>query len=159
MNSICSFLKNVWQDLKETQKTNSFFIPFLFLLITISFPLGVNNITLASLGLFFLINIKKLAFKKSIELWIPILLFIWMILSYFWSIDKERTLKAIPKEMVLFIIPLLSLFLPFFSQSIKEKILKYYSFSIVILAFVFITRALVRFLLTGDSRAFFSLGL
>ncbi|MGV7107615.1 O-antigen ligase family protein [Flavobacterium sp. U410] len=158
MNSIYSFLKNVWQDLKESQKTNSFFIPFLLLLVTIPLPLGVNNIALASLGLFFLINIKKLTFKKSIELWTPILLFIWMFLSYFWSIDKERTLRAIPKEIVLLILPFLSLFLPFFNQRIKEKILKYYSFSIVILAFVFISRALVRYLLTGDNRVFFHHG-
>lgn len=148
-------MRNVWQDLKENQKANSFFIPFLLLLVTIPFPLGVNNIALAILGLFFLLNLKKIVFKKSITLLTSIVLFLWISLSFFWSIDKERTLKAIPKEIVLFIIPLLSLFLPFFSQTIKDKILKYYSFSIVILAIVFVSRALVRYILTDDSRAFF----
>jgi len=82
-------------------------------------------------------------------------MFIWMGLSYFWSIDKERTLKAIPKEVALFIIPLLSFFIPNFTQKIRNKILKYYSYSIVVFALVFMVRALVRYMITADSRAFF----
>ena len=86
---------------------------------------------------------------------LPILLFVWMAMSYFWSIDKERTLNAIPKELVLFILPVLFLFIPSFNQNIKEKLVKYYSYSIVFLVIVFVTRALIRYILTNDSRVFF----
>ncbi|MCO6174798.1 O-antigen ligase family protein [Flavobacterium sp. NRK F10] len=155
MTNIYSFLKNVWQDLIETQKENNFFIPFLLLLATIVLPLGINNITLGILFLFLLLNRKKVTFKRSFFLAIPILLFIWMALSYFWAIDKERTLKAIPKEITLLLIPFLFSFIPVFNQKTKEKILKYYSFSIVTFTLVFMMRALIRYAITGDSNAFF----
>lgn len=155
MNNIFNFLEKVWIDLKETQKLNNFFWPFLLLVITITLPLGINNVALGIFILFFFFNFKKLSFKNTWALMLPILLFVWMAMSYFWSIDKERTLNAIPKELVLFILPVLFLFIPSFNQNIKEKLVKYYSYSIVFLVIVFVTRALIRYILTNDSRVFF----
>mgnify|MGYP006164205031 CR=1 FL=1 len=100
-------------------------------------------------------EIKKIEFKNSIQFWLPILLFVWMAISYFWSIDKPRTLNAIPKEIALFIIPFFCFFIPFFNAKIKAKILKYYSYSILFLAITFLARAFIRYILTHDSRAFF----
>lgn len=157
MNNIYIFLKNVWTDLIKSKKENVFFIPYLLLLITISLPLGVNNFFLAFFIFIFLINVRKLKFKNNYFLLVPIILFIWMVLSYFWTIDEERTLKAIPKEISLLIIPLIFLFIKPFNDRIKEKIIKYYSFSIVLFALYFIFRALVRYFISGDSRAFFTM--
>lgn len=78
-----------------------------------------------------------------------------MTLSYFWSIDTQQTLKAIPKESSLLLIPTLFCFIPTITTEIKQKIIKYYSYSIVLFVLFFIARAVVKYLITGDSRAFF----
>ena len=155
MNNIYIFLKNVWTDLNNCNKESHLFIAFLFLIITIAFPLGVNNISLIVFTLIFLFNYKKIKFNKNYHLLLPITMFIWMSLSYFWSIDHERTLKAIPKEISLLIIPLVFLFTKPLHRKLKVKILKYYSFTIFLLALIFISRAFLRYFLTGDTRSFF----
>ena len=106
-------------------------------------------------GLIFLMNIKKIKFRNSLELWLPIILFLWMCISYIWTIDKERTLNAIPKEIALFIIPFFCFFILSFNSNTKGKILKYYSYSIFVLALFFLFRAIIRYVLTQDSRVFF----
>mgnify|MGYP006190407811 FL=1 len=155
MSNIYIFLKSVWLDLINSKKENVFFLPFLLLLVTISFPLGINNIVIGFILVLFFYFFKRLKFQINYFLLIPIILFLWMSLSYFWTIDKERTSRAIPKEIILFILPIIFLFISGFNQKLKENILKYYSYSIVILMFVFILRAIIRYSLLGDSRVFF----
>lgn len=155
MSNIYIFLKNVWIDLKNNNRENTFFLPFLFLLITISLPLGFNNVALGVFIIFFLLKYNTLKFNKNFTLIFPLLLFLWMVLSYFWTIDEQRTLRAIPKEIILFVLPVLFLFIPKFNNKSKESVLKYYSYSIVLVVVFFVTRSILRFFLTGDSRVFF----
>lgn len=63
MNNIFNFLEKVWIDLKETQKLNNFFWPFLLLVITITLPLGVNNVALGIFILFFFLILKSYRLK------------------------------------------------------------------------------------------------
>lgn len=123
--------------------------------ISIPFPLFVNNILL---GLFLFLVLKNknfLQLKLSSFYIYPIVLFLWMAISYAWSIDKPRTLTAIPKEVALIIVPLIFILIPKFSKEQFQKIFKYYGYSIAIIAIVFIIRALIRYLINHDSRAFF----
>lgn len=155
MSSIYNFLNNVWIEVKKTQKENSFFLPVLLLLLTISLPLGVNNVALIVLVLFVILRYKKLKYTFNIFLVLPIILFVWMGFSYFWSIDKERSLQAIPKELILLLLPLIYLFIPKFKEETKQYFIKLYSYSIVVLVLFFLVRAVIRYLLTGDTRTFF----
>ncbi|MEZ4876081.1 MAG: O-antigen ligase family protein [Flavobacterium sp.] len=155
MGNIYNFLKSVFQDLKNQNSENSLFLLVLLLLTTIPFPNFVNNIFLGLFLIFSIKNYKKENYSISTSLFLPILLFALMALSYFWSIDKNATLEAVPKEITLFLIPLAFAFNQTFFESQTNKIKKYYSYSMAVLALFFLTRALFRYFLTNDVRVFF----
>ena len=83
------------------------------------------------------------------------ILFIWMAFSYFWSIDKSATIPAIFKEITLLLLPISFLIMNPFNKNQVSKFLKYYSYAMVFYASFFLLRALLRYLVTGDQRAFF----
>ena len=153
MDSIYNFLKSVWIDLKTETKENPSFIFLLFLLITIPLSYAISNVFLILFILATLIKWDKRSFKFSKELLLPIVLFFLMCASYFWSIDKTFTLKAIPKEIVLLLIPLL--FTINTSTLNKQKLFKYYSFAMLVYIFYYLTRALIRFIIVNDTNVFF----
>ena len=75
--------------------------------------------------------------------------------SYFFSIDREATLAAIPKEISLFLIPIAFIINKKFSKYQIERTKKFYSHSMVLLAIFFLIRAVVRYFISNDSRVFF----
>lgn len=155
MNNIYNFLKIAWKDLKEENKRNKSFIPFLLLLVTLPISLFLNNVFFI---LFIIVSVvykqnKISLFQKSLIL--PIILFFWMVFSYFWSIDIKRTIEAIPKEISLFLLPLMFLFFTTFTVNQKEKIIKFYSYSMVLYALFFLTRATINFLISKETSYFF----
>ena len=155
MANTYSFLKNVFQDIKNQNNENSLFLLVLLLLITIPFPYFVNNILLVIFLIFSVKNYKKSNYKFSLSLVFPLFLYGIMVLSYLWSIDQKATLAAIPKEITLFLFPLAFLFNQHFSEIQIEKIKKYFSYSIFVLAIAFIIRAVFRYFILQDSRVFF----
>lgn len=155
MNNIYNFLSTVWKELLEENKQNKAFIPFLLLLITLPLAMAINNILL---GVFFvsaLLYGQKNNLVWSFAFLAPILLFFWMGISYFWSIDIKRTLSAIPKEIPLLLIPVAFVLIPAFTKEQKEKILKYYSYTMLVYVVFFLSRAFVRFLITKETTFFF----
>lgn len=127
----------------------------MFLLVTLVISTGINNIflgILVAVSFYYSRNIRN---KISLVLLLPIVLFLWMAASYFWSIDVQRTLQAIPKEIALFLIPFVFWLIPSFTKEQKEKLLKYYSYSIALIVVFYLVRALFRFFLTKDTGVFF----
>ncbi len=127
----------------------------MFLLVTLVISTGINNIflgILVAVSFYYSRNIRN---KISLVLLLPIVLFLWMAVSYFWSIDVQRTLQAIPKEIALFLIPFVFWLIPSFTKEQKEKLLKYYSYSIALIVVFYLVRALFRFFLTKDTGVFF----
>ena len=155
MNNIYSFFSNVWKELLEENRQNTAFIPFLLLLITLPISMAINNILLGIFFLSSLLYVRKNKFVLSITFLIPILLFVWMSMSYFWSIDLKRTLSAIPKEIALLLLPVAFMLIPTFTKEQKDKILKYYSYTMLIYVVFFLIRALIRFLITKETSVFF----
>ena len=78
-----------------------------------------------------------------------------MIISFFWSIDKPTTLTALLKEIPLLLLPISFLLIKDLSEEQKQRALKYYSYSIVLLVIYFLVRALIRYFISHDSRVFF----
>jgi len=153
MENTSVFLSNVWQNLKQENKEHFSFIPFLLLLCTIPMPLGINNVCL---GIFLLsVLFKFKTFKFQYSLLLVIALFLLMAISYFWSIDAKATLKAIPKEIGLLLIPLCFMIMKPFSKEQRQKIIKYYSYAMVLYVVFYLIKAIVRFLLSGDTNVFF----
>ena len=155
MENTLTFLSNVWQDLKQENKQHFSFIPFLLLLCTIPMPYGVNNVLLGVFLLSVLFKIKEVKFNFQYTLFLPFALFLLMVVSYFWSIDTKATLKAIPKEIGLVIIPFCFMIMKPFSKEQRQKIIKYYSYAMVIYVLFYLVKAIFRFLSNGDSNVFF----
>lgn len=155
MSNIYSYSKNVWKDLQKENKQNKAFIPFLFLLITLPVSLAINNILLGIFLISALFYIGKNKFSFSLVSLFPILLFAWMSASYFWSFDVKRTLTAIPKEIALLIVPIVFMIIPAFTRVQKDKVLKYYSYAMLLYVIFFIIRAFIRFILTNETGVFF----
>ena len=155
MGNIYNFLKNVLTDIQSENKENSSFIFLVLLFVTIPLSLGLNNVFLILFLGSTLLLLKKKSFIFSKELFLPMLLYVIMLLSYFWSIDKVLTIKALPKEIALLFIPLAFMVLQPITDRFKTKILKYYSFSIVLFVAYYLLRAIIRFFILKDSSVFF----
>jgi hypothetical protein len=148
-------LSSVWKNIQTENSENKFFTPFLGLLVSVPLFMVVNNVALTLFVLSAIIYRTQLKFQFVTALLLPILLFLWMCASYFWSIDKTASLQAIPKEIALFIIPVLFLFTPSFSSQQRMKIIQYFSYSMVLFAVVFLTRAFIRFLVYKETSYLF----
>ena len=154
MAIIYNSLKNVWNNLLNESKTNISFLPLVLLMVSIPLKLGINNVFLVVFVVSILMNKNKSKLSFSLVLMLPILLFLWMGLSYFWSIDPSRTINAIPKEIALLIIPLsFSIFL--ISKSQKQTSIRIYSFAMVFFVVYYLVRAIIKYAITQDSRVFF----
>lgn len=155
MGNIYNFLKNVLTDIKSENKENSSFIFLLLLFVTIPLSLGLNNTSLILFLGSTLHLLKKKSFIFSKELFLPTILYALMLLSYFWSIDKSLTIKPLSKEIALLLIPLAFMVLQPITEKFKSKILKYYSFSIILFVVYYLIRALMRFFILKETSVFF----
>ena len=155
MKNIYSFLPNAYQEILEEQKLNKSFVPFLLLLVTLPTLLAINSITTAIFIFSVLFFNRKDKISYSSTLLLPIILFIWMAISFFWSIDKAATIPAISREIVLLLIPAAFLIMGPFHKNQVDKLIKYYSYAMVFYASFFLLRALIRYMISGDQRAFF----
>lgn len=155
MKNIYSFLPNAYQEILEEQKLNKSFVPFLLLLVTLPTLLAINSITTAIFIFSVLFFNRKDKISYSSTLLLPIILFIWMAISFFWSIDKAATIPAISREIVLLLIPVAFLIMRPFDKNQVDKLIKYYSYAMVFYASFFLLRALIRYMISGDQRAFF----
>jgi O-antigen ligase len=154
MAIIYNFLNNVWRSLLSESKSNSSFLPLVLLLVSIPLKLGINNVFLAVFIVSVFISKPKLQSGISLTVLLPLLLFLWMCLSYFWTVDAAGTTSAIPKEIVLLLLPIAFLFLSI-TASQKLKAFQFYSYFIVLFATYYLGRAFVRYLITQDIQAFF----
>jgi len=155
MDNIYASLKNVIQDIKEETKQNKIFLPLLLVVCTIPLPFAINNVALGILTLTALMTLKKTNFSFRSYLIYPISLYILMCLSLLWTIDFKSTSASLFKEIPFFILPIIFLISKEFTLEQRNKIIRYFSDSMVIYALYFIIRAVIRYLLTGDQRVFF----
>ena len=155
MVNIYNSSKNVIQNLIKENKNNSSFIPILLVLFSIPLSFVINNI---ALGIFLLVaffTLKKENFKLQNDLVFPLLLYILMIISYFWSIDSKETLAALSKEIPLLLIPIGFLIFKTNTSEQKKKIIEYYSYVITAFVLYYLARAIIRYFIFGDARMFF----
>lgn len=117
--------------------------------------MAVNNITTSIFILSVLLFNRNNKIAAKIALLLPVLLFVWMATSYFWSVDVSRTESAIFKEITLFLVPFSFLIMHPFNKNQIQKLLKYYSFSIAIFAAFFIIKACIRFVIYKEINYFF----
>lgn len=117
--------------------------------------MAINNVSTGIFILSVLVFNRNAKIETKITLLLPILLFVWMATSYFWTVDVSRTTSAIFKEITLFLIPVTFLLMRPFTKNQILKLVKYYGYAMVFYAAFFLVRATVRYLISGDQRAFF----
>lgn len=152
MNSV---FKNFFQTVKQDFEGDQSALLVLIVLLSIPFPYIVNSIALAVLVLFKIIRLKRVQIHFQSYLLFPMLLYVLMLLSYWWSIDQHLTLPALSKELSLFIIPLCFGLFGGISGENRAKVLKYYSYSMLVFALFYLSKASIRFFLTGNTEVFF----
>lgn len=155
MKNIYSFLANAWQEILEEQKLNKSFLPLLLILITLPTIMAINNVSTAIFIISVLFFNRNNKIKTKATLILPIVLYVWMVASYFWTVDVSRTITALSKEITLFLIPVVFLIMKPFTKNQILKLLKYYGYAMVFYALFFLLRATIRYSISGDQRAFF----
>jgi len=144
-----------YNNIKKEQQNNPAFLPFLCFIVAIPVSKGLINVALGWLVLIAILAYKKNKISFSFATFLPVLLYVLMIISYFWSISKPETLKAIPKEIYFLLLPLVFLTIKPFTKLQQDTILKYFSYSIILVALFFIIRALIRYSLNPSVDYFF----
>ena len=155
MKTIYSFFNSVWIEILQENNKNKSFLALVLLLVTLPISMAVNNVFLSLFFLSAVVFFNFQNFKFNTVLIIPMILFFWMVVSLFWTINTSKTLQAIPKELALLLIPIAFMIMPAFSLSTKNKIIKYYSYSIVVYVIYFLIRAIIRYIITQNEDVFF----
>jgi O-antigen ligase len=155
MTNIYTFLRNVFQDIKHENKINPTFGFVILILIAIPMLLILSSVFVGILVILTAYFFKKSDFNLNKKLLLPILLYALMVVSLFWTIDSQRTISSLVKELPLLIIPLCFLCFKPFSEIQKQKIIQYYSYGIVFLSVFYLIKALIRYIISHDSTVFF----
>ncbi len=155
MVNIFNFLSNVSREIKQENSINKTFVFIVLLLLSIPLSLAINNICLGLIVIATIIYFKKYNFKLDYSLLLPILLYVLMLASIFWTIDKQGTSTALIKEIPLLLIPICFLFFQELTKETKQKIIKYYSYGIVLFSIFYLLKAIIRFYLSQNADVFF----
>ncbi|MFD0990558.1 O-antigen ligase family protein [Mariniflexile jejuense] len=129
-----------------------FSLLIIIIICALPLPLFVSNLAYLLLILYtiyycFNNKIKPNYNKASIAF---ICFYFLMVVSYFWSINKDLTLVGIIRKSAFLIIPILFLFIPKFSLDEIKRIFRYFSFVMGGFAIIFITIGLLHFIKTGS---------
>ena len=154
MSNLYSNIVELFKKVITSTKEGDLFIFILLVLITIPFANILNSICIGLLFAITLVFFNKNNFNKNTSLLLPIVLCALMALSFFWSIDKSTYIKSLSKEISLLLIPLVFIFSKKIFKQEKDKIIKYFSYSIVVFSTYFIVRAFLNFII-NDINIFF----
>jgi O-antigen ligase len=78
-----------------------------------------------------------------------------MLLSITWTIDFDRTINALSKELPLLLIPICFMAFRSFSTLEKEKTIKWFSYGIIFYSIFYLAKASVLFIISKDTSVFF----
>lgn len=155
MANIYNYLKNASHELTQESRKQPSLIFIILALLTIPLSYAINSVAVGLLILISILTFKRKHFQKDYLLFLPIALYVLMIISVAWSIDFSASVKALSKELPLLLIPLSFLIIKPLQAYQKTIILKYFSFGILLYAVFYLLKALIRFISTGNSDVFF----
>lgn len=146
-SNIVEFFKKTIANTKE--KELNIFI--LLTLITIPFANLLNSICIGILFIFSLRLFNKNNFTNNTPLVLPIVFYVLMVFSFFGSIEKSTTIKSLLKEIPLLLIPLVFMFSKTIFKEEKDKIIKYFSYSIVLVSIFFLIKAFLNLIINNTN--------
>ena len=155
MEHTYAYLNNVWKNLKQENSKNPSLIFIIVVLCSIPLGYAINSISIALLLFVSFLNFKKSNFNIDKNLFFPVLLFFLMTVSLIWTKDFNSSIRGLSKGLPLIIIPLCFFLFPTLNSFQKNKIIQWYSYSIVIFTIFCLIKAIIRFLFTHNSSVFF----
>jgi O-antigen ligase len=155
METIYAYLKNALRELLLLHKQSPPLLVLLVVLLTIPLSYAINSIAMGIFAVTTLFYVKNSNLKIDKVLSPLIVLYLLMALSLLWSHDLNASIKAISKELPLLIFALSFMTFSSFDESKKQMVLKYYSFGMFFYMVFFLTKAVIRFIITRDSSVFF----
>jgi O-antigen ligase len=155
METIYAYLKNALRELLLLRKQSPPLLVLLVVLLTIPLSYAINSIAMGIFAVTTLFYVKNSNLKIDKVLSPLIVLYLLMALSLLWSHDLNASIKAISKELPLLIFALSFMTFSSFDESKKQMVLKYYSFGMFFYMVFFLTKAVIRFIITRDSSVFF----
>ena len=155
METIYAYLKNALRELLLLRKQSPPLLVLLVVLLTIPLSYAINSIAMGLFAVTTLFYVKNSNLKIDKALSPLIVLYLLMALSLLWSHDLNASIKAISKELPLLIFALSFMTFSSFDESKKQIVLKYYSFGMFFYMVYFLTKAVIRFIITRDSSVFF----
>ena len=146
-------LKNAWNRLKNEDK------PFIFIvLVLITIPLYnpvFNSVCIFLFLLSSMVYLKKNTFCLKKILLLPIGLYLIMVLSCFWTIDSQKTIPALFKEIPLLIIPICFMFIGSITPERREQIMRFYSCGLLVFCVFYLLNAVFKYISTSNLNVFF----
>ena len=124
------------------------------ILLAIPLNYGFSSMAVILFVVYSLLTAKKEDFTINTSLMLPVALFLLMAVSLTWSIDFKSTLKALSKEISLFIIPIVFCFNRLWQKQLND-ILRFFSLGMFCYGIFYFARAALAYFSTGDSSVFF----
>jgi hypothetical protein len=125
------------------------------ILATLPLNFAFGSISVIIFIIIVLIGYKSWKFSCNTALFLPVMLYILMILSLIWTVKFSATLSGLKKSIVFLLIPVIFLILPKFSSIQISKIIRIFSFSMAVYAIYFMISALLNYLTTQNPEVFF----
>ena len=155
MENTYAYLKTVFQNLRHENSRNPSLIFILLVLWCIPLSYGFNSMAMALLFGYALFTFQKNNFRFNELLVLPVSLFLLMAISTLWSGDFNASLRAVSKGLSLLLLPISFVLMAPLSAEQRQKILRYYSYGIIIFSLYYLIRATIRFLMTQNPNVFF----
>jgi hypothetical protein len=132
------------------------FLEYLAALIIITLPLKNIFVSVASIVFVFTsIFFKKKEVNYNKAFLSPLLYFIIMALSLFWTKSFSDSESGLQKALTFLVVPIVFLMIPKFSKHSLNKIVRIYSLAMVIYALIYIVMASVSYMKTQNMNVFF----
>ena len=149
-------MKDFFNNIKtELFGLNRYIYLLALILITLPLNFGFGSISIILFILTTVLNFKSRKFSLNRTLSLPIALYLLMLSSLLWTLDFDATLSGLKKTVVFLVIPLSFFFIPKLSKIQLFKILRLFSFSMVLYAVYFFLQAIFKFFITQNPDVFF----
>ena len=155
MANTYGFLKIASLWAKEQNRLHPLLLPSVLVLTCIPMAYAMNSVALGIFTLVTIFSFKKEDARLGLTQLLPVLLYVLMALSVFWSIDLSETVPSLSKELPLLLIPVCFMVFRQLPDDARKKIIRFYSIAMVCFCVFYLVKASVRFLASGDPVVFF----
>jgi O-antigen ligase len=134
------------------------FLGVLIALILVTLPLNNIFVSIATIGLVafgIVVNTRQIInYEKAFSF--PILFFIILSLSLFWTNNFDSSLSGLQKSLSFLVIPAVFIVIPKISKDIQNWIIRIYSFGMLVYASMYLILAAITYYYTHNRELFFN---